>query len=344
MYVQSSAIGGRGKGSQGERYYTAANPPYGATLTYYLKDALKTKRQIRQDAQREATRGGKTVAYPTREELQAETDEEAPAVVVTITDAQGNVVRRLDGPAIAGFHRVNWDLRYPAAVLAPQRGAAPGGDDEEGGGGGGGGGGRGGGAGYLAMPGTYGFTIATRQDGVVKTVASKQNFKVVAEGTGAMSAADRAALTDFQQKLSKLQRTLSGANDSAGALKTRLGSLKRALRDAPSNSQRLIDETTTLEKRTDEIIWDFRGFPNAGEGAKPSLTQRVNTIAGRQVMAATRPTRTQVDQYNLTADEFKVQFDKLKTLIETDLPRLEKAAESAGAPWTSGRLPEWSGK
>jgi hypothetical protein len=239
---------------------------------------------------------------------------------------------------------VAWDLRYPAAVLAPQRGAAPGGDDEEGGGGGGGGGGRGGGAGYLAMPGTYSFTIATRQDGVVKTVASKQNFKVVAEGTSTMSAADRAALTDFQQELSKLQRTVSGANDSAGALKTRLGSLKRALRDAPSNSQRLIDETTTLEKRTDEITWEFRGFPNAGEGAKPSLTQRVNAIAGRQVMAATRPTRTQIDQYNLTADEFKAQFDKLKTLIETDLPRLEKAAESAGAPWTSGRLPEWSGK
>ena len=61
-------------------------------------------------------------------------------------------------------------------------------------------------------------------------------------------------------------------------------------------------------------------------------------------MAATRPTRTQVDQYNLTADEFKVQFDKLKVLVETDLPRLEKAAESAGAPWTAGRLPEWTGK
>jgi hypothetical protein len=61
-------------------------------------------------------------------------------------------------------------------------------------------------------------------------------------------------------------------------------------------------------------------------------------------MAATRPTRTQIDQYNLTADEFKAQFDKLKVLIETDLPRLEKAGESAGAPWTAGRMPEWSGK
>ena len=339
IYAQSSPIGGRGKSFQGERYYAAPNPPYGTTLTYYLKDTLKTKRQMRQDAEREAARGGKTAAYPTREQLQGEQDEEAPATVVTIADAQGNIVRRLDGSATAGFHRVTWDLRYPAPVLAaPQRDETPVADEEEGGGQ------RGAPTGYLAMPGTYNFTIAIRQDGVVKTVAAKQNFKVAAEGTSSMSAADRAALTDFQQKLSKLQRALSGANQSAGALKTRLGSLKRALRDAPSNSQRLVDETTTLEKRTDEVIWTFRGFPGQGEGAKPGLTQRVNAISGRQVMAATRPTRTQIDQYNLTADEFKVQFDKLKVLIETDLPRLEKAAESAGAPWTAGRMPEWSGK
>jgi len=342
MYVQSSAIGGRGKGSQGERYYTASNPPYGATLTYYLKDALKTKRQLRQDAEREAARDGKDIGYPTRDQLQAEQDEEAPAVVVTITDAQGNIVRRIDGPATAGFHRVTWDLRYPAPVLpAGQRGDTANADDEEGGGGGQ----RGNAGGNLAMPGNYSFTIATRQDGVVKTVATKQqNFKVAAEGTASMSAADRAALADFQQKLAKLQRTLNGANDSAGTLKTRLGSLKRALRDATSNTQRLVDETTTLERRTDEVIWAFRGKPGDGEGAAPGLTQRINAIAGRQVMAATRPTRTQLDQYNLTADEFKVEFDKLKVLVETDLPRLEKAAEAAGAPWTPGRLPEWQGK
>jgi hypothetical protein len=178
----------------------------------------------------------------------------------------------------------------------------------------------------------------------VKTVAGKQNFKVVAEGTSLMSGADRAALTEFQQRLSKLQRSASGANESAGTLKTRLAALKRALRDAPSNTQRLIEETAALEKRTDEIIWAFRGLPNAGEGAAPGLSQRINAIAARQVMASTRPTRTQLDQYNLTADEFKVQFDKLKVLIETDLPRLEKAAENGGAPWTSGRLPEWTGK
>ena len=49
MYIQSQPLGGRGKVFQGESYYTAENPPFGATFTYYLKDELrklgKAKRQ-----------------------------------------------------------------------------------------------------------------------------------------------------------------------------------------------------------------------------------------------------------------------------------------------------------
>ena len=35
--------------------------------------------------------------------------------MLTVTDADGNVVRRLTGPVKAGFQRVAWDLRFPAA-------------------------------------------------------------------------------------------------------------------------------------------------------------------------------------------------------------------------------------
>jgi hypothetical protein len=35
---------------------------------------------------------------------------------------------------------------------------------------------------------------------------------------------------------------------------------------------------------------------------------------------------------------------KLRTLVDTDLAKLEKDMEAAGAPWTPGRVPEWSEK
>ena len=54
MYIQSQPLGGRGKSFQGESFYTADNPPFGATFTYYLKEELKTKKAKRQEAERKA--------------------------------------------------------------------------------------------------------------------------------------------------------------------------------------------------------------------------------------------------------------------------------------------------
>ena len=57
-----------------------------------------------------------------------------------------------------------------------------------------------------------------------------------------------------------------------------------------------------------------------------------------------RPTQTHVDGYNIAADEFSQQLSKLRTLMQVDVANLERAMESAGAPWTPGRLPEWQEK
>jgi hypothetical protein len=57
-----------------------------------------------------------------------------------------------------------------------------------------------------------------------------------------------------------------------------------------------------------------------------------------------KPTQSHVDSYNIAAGEFAEQLTKLRTLVETDLTKLEKDMEAAGAPWTPGRVPEWSEK
>ena len=58
-------------------------------------------------------------------------------------------------------------------------------------------------------------------------------------------------------------------------------------------------------------------------------------------MSTARPTQTQMAQYQAAAQEFEQALASLKSLMETDLVRLEKAMEAAGAPWTPGRIPEW---
>jgi hypothetical protein len=43
----------------------------------------------------------------------------------------------------------------------------------------------------------------------------------------------------------------------------------------------------------------------------------------------------------MASQEFRSALGRLRTLIDTDLRRLQEALHEAGAPWTPGLLPDW---
>jgi photosystem II stability/assembly factor-like uncharacterized protein len=332
MYIQSQPLGGRGKSFQGESFFTAENPPFGATFTYYLKDELKTKKAKRQEAEKEAAKKNAVVAIPRLSDLSAEEEEEAPAVIISVTDSSGRVVRRLTGPVTAGMQRVAWDLRYPPPSLPPPPNPELEDPFNEGP------------AGPLVMPGAYKVSAAKRVDGVMTPLGQPQEFQVIVPGQGGMSAADRAALVDFQQKVARLQRAVQGALEAANALKPRLALIRRALLDTPSAGDKLLDDAGALDKRTNDILRALRGdtaLRARSINLPPSINERVGDIVGAQRLSTARPTQTQVNQYTAAAQDFEQTLAQLRQLIEGDLARLEKQMEAAGAPWTPGRIPEW---
>src|SRR5882672_6500781 len=233
MYIQAQPIGGRGKSFQGESFYTAENAPFGATFTYDLKDALKTKKEKRQEAEKDASKKGAVLSIPNRSDLSAEEEEEAPAIIFTVTDANGHVVRRLTGPITAGVQRIAWDLRSPAASLPPPPNPETEDPFNEGP------------VGPLVMPGSYKVSVARRVDGVITPLGQPQEFQVTVEGQENMSAADRVALVEFQQKVARLQRAVTGALEAANALKPRLAAIRRALLETPSAGETLLADATT---------------------------------------------------------------------------------------------------
>ncbi|MEE8138363.1 MAG: glycosyl hydrolase, partial [Thermoanaerobaculia bacterium] len=116
MYIPSYPLALRGTSFQGDSFFAAPNPPFGAVFTYYLKEELKSRKKRRQEAEKEKLEKDEPVYYPSWEELRAEDREEEPAILLTVSDAEGNVVRRLTGPTDGGFHRVAWDLRFPPST------------------------------------------------------------------------------------------------------------------------------------------------------------------------------------------------------------------------------------
>ena len=335
LFVRSRPLGGSGAASLGSRFYTAPNPEFGAHITYYLKDGYKTLRAKRQEAEKKAAKNGEDVFYPSWDSLRVEDREEKPAVLFTITDAEGHVVRRLTGPTGAGVQHVTWDLRYPSPNPTASASERGGDDDDDGR--------RREPAGPYVLPGTYRVAMAKRVDGQVTPLGEPVSFEVYSLDSGATSRAP--AVLAFQQKTAKLARAVLGANALATETMNRLNLLERALQATPSADAKLFSDTRALESRLRDIQTSLTGDRTAArrsESFPPSLLSRLNDITnGLWSSTLGDATSTQKHQYDIVGSEFGNVLAQLRTLVTVDLERLEDSAEAAGAPWTSGRIPKW---
>ncbi len=339
QYVQTRQYGGSGKAFLGAAFYTADNPPFGATFTYHLRDSIKTKKQQRRDAERKGEKG----PYPSKDDIRAEAEEEAPVILLTIADEGGKPIVTLTAPVTQGIHRVSWDLRLPSPTL-PRPRVRGGEEDEELF--------RAPGGGPLVVPGTYRVSMAKRVGGVTTPLGAPQSFQVVAWGDRKAPDGDdvvvaRRELLDFQEKVGRLQKGVSAALSVAGDTTSRLEQIKRALDHVPSVDAKWQKEARALEKRNRAILLALRGdavLRGRNENTPLSIQERVGYVLSSHRFALSRPTRTQQESYRIAAEEFAEQLPRLRKLVEVDLKALEKALDEAGVPHTPGRLPVWERK
>jgi photosystem II stability/assembly factor-like uncharacterized protein len=333
-YIQSSPLGLTGQGFHGDTFFEAHNPPFGATFTYYLKDTLKTKEELRHEAEKEAIKKGVVPPYPTPDELREEAREEKPAIILTVTDEEGNVVCRITGSTEKGFHRAAWDLRYPAEVPAalpsehhefnPFRPPA---------------------RGPMVVPGSYKVSLAKRVAGVVTELAGPQQFQVMPLGLATLKAEDKAAVFAFEEKTAHLQRAVLGAVEAAKEARARIAKIKVALADTPAATSELAVEARSIDARLADLQIALSGdrvLERHNEPTPPSIVDRVQGIVFSHWATTQAPTQTMRNAYTVAGAEFVPVLAKLHTLIDVDLKHLEDAMEKLGAPWTPGRVPNWT--
>jgi photosystem II stability/assembly factor-like uncharacterized protein len=335
LFVEKHPLGEPGKGFQGDSYFTADNPPYGAVFTAYLKEKIKTKKEKRQDAEKEAAKKNQTLPYPTNDELRIEAEEAKPEVYFIVYDESGTAIRRVDGSVDAGFQRVAWNLRYAAPQVPEHHDDADEGFEDAAD------------QGPLVISGNYSVRLFEKNDGTVTEVAGPQSFKVTTEGASLMTAADRAAQEEFLRKTARLYRAVSGALHTSEDIESRLKSIRTALRETPAAEKQLDAVADEIEQRNREILRALRGDVEIARRQEPipsSIAQRVDTVLEGERFSLAKPTQSHIDSYSIAASEFAEQLAKLHTLVDVDLNKLEKDMEAAGAPWTPGRVPEWSEK
>jgi photosystem II stability/assembly factor-like uncharacterized protein len=326
-YIERRPIFGPGKGYQGDDYYVAPNPDFGAVFTYFLKDDLDSRTQARQAKEKPLLAKGEDTPVPGWTELGAETREAAPVVMVVVRDGSGQVVRRVEGPVKAGLHRVAWDLRYPPldAIGTPGSFIAP----EP--------------IGFLAATGTYSATLESRVDGQLRQLAGPVPVQVNRLRKGALPGAEPDAVAAFGQRVARLNRVLSAASLHLPLLEQRLTDLQEALRHSQADA--------TLDRQLDaarQRYFDLRdalfGDPNKAALKEPQADNIGSRYFHAYLAAAYStygPTPAHLRSMDLAEAEYADLRARVNAFTQQELPALEQALLDAGAPWTRGqRLPE----
>lgn len=336
LYVERLPIGLPGKAFQGDSYYTAPNPPFGATFTYYLKEELKSRRKQRAEAESKIEKDAgnepskAAPPFPTVEQLRAEDREIEPAIVLVVSDDSGNVIRRVSGPAKAGFQRVAWDLRYPPPSpieLSPPEpdpfSPPP--------------------VGPLAAPGKYAVRLYKRVDGADTPLGDAQTFNVTPLYLQLMSEVDRTDVLAYQKKAARLQKAAMGAARANAEAQVRVQHIRRALDEIDGVDPKLAAALNAVDQTLRDIDEELNGdrvLRTRNEPGAPSLLDRVTT-AVNGLTTTSPPTATHKEALAMAEAKLVPLLERLRRAVEVDLAAIEKQLNAAGAPWTPGRVPKW---
>ena len=325
-YIPARPLGGQEKGTFGDSFFTAPNPPFGAVFTYYLPGSHESLKERRQRLEREALARGEDIAYPDQATLTAEDMERAPEVFVVVSDADGDVVRRVPAPRRAGLHRIAWDLRY-ASLQPPSLG---GGEAD----------------GPMVAPGEFSARVVLATGDGYEDLTARRSFTVRPLGTATLAATDRHALLAFQREVAELQRAAVAVDRAARETSDRLALLRRAVRAAPGWTRLPTRRASPPSRRassTSGACCHATAPPSTGPNSRP----RRSCSASRASWARSsgRPPRPRPP--SATATRWRRHSwprcpRRCGRWWRADLAALEAELEAAGVPWTPGRpIPRW---
>jgi len=332
VFIESTPLGLRGNGFQGDAYFSLPNPSVGVAFTYYVKDKIETLKAKRKKKEKEARKKGEEVRYPTYEELKAETEEESPYLLFTIRDQSNNVLKQMKTRHSTGVQRITWDARYqsvnPISLRARDTSNPFAGLDE----------------GILAMPGNYTISLSESVNGKLSELVKPTPFKLRSLGGVTLPASDRAALLAFQREAQDLQRAISGANSQIRDMGNKIRYIEKAIYAIEAAPDAWVEEVRVAKKKLADIQKVMFGDRLAGRVDKdvsPSINNRMGSITYEMWSSSSAPTQTHKDGLKIASKAFASALQAINALRDQDLAQLENKLEKAGAPYTPGRKVEY---
>lgn len=329
-YMEKTELGGGEKGIQGASYYTAPNPAYGTTFTYYLKESYSSKESKRSKEESKLEKEDKSVSFPGWDALNEERNEFGPKVWILIKDTEGNVVRKVEGSTSKGIHRVNWDLRYPhkdALNLNEKvygKGKVP--------------------SAYLCAPGMYTAMLYKQADGEITPISESISFEVLALNKGSLESMSPADVAKFWRELEDMDKYMSATARAITNGKKRVVAMQNALTVSNADFGDIYNQLEELRLAFISLNYELGGDKvkvEVGAKGKKTIWDRYN-VASYGVYASTYgPTPLHLENIEIALQLHDEMRGKLDILLDEKIPAMENELEAIGAPWIQGQaLPE----
>jgi len=214
--------------SQGDQHYAAPNPPYGVTFQYRLKDSYQSRKALRQAAEKDLQKAGKTPGFPGWEAIETEIREQEPRVWLQISDASGEILRRLPVQNAKGYQRAVWDLRKASTqpVLSEADTAQTAGGAE-------------------VVPGSYSARLFKEADGVISPISEPVPFRVKTMLPGSLAGSGPEAIAAFQDRIEDLKaryRVAEKQYDDAGKTLLRMREAYRRGQRSDQGAERSLSD------------------------------------------------------------------------------------------------------
>jgi len=319
-YLPRIVLGFNEKASQGDDFYTAKNPPFGAVFNYHLQTEMTTLEKRRKKAEKKVMENNGDISFPGWDAVDAERTEPAPQVWLTVKNEAGEVVRRVAGTANKGFNQVAWDLRYPPVGVLGSGGSW---FSEEP-------------AGMMVAPGTYQVSLSHEVNGQMTAVGSPQSFEVKPLRTGALSGAEPEEVAAFWQQLSATQHKAAVMGKKLSESLKRMEQLKSALNQSMAEHGALDTLWFTLNQRLislDRQLNGNRSKQQVGEKTRMTIGGRLSAVTLGTSLSTYGPTPTHRQSLAIASDELQALSEQIKQITEQELPAFEQQLADIGAPY-----------
>ena len=330
MYIEGAKLGRRGKTFQGEAYFTTPNPRIGAVFTYYIKEAPKSLKKIRQENEKELIKNNSAVPYPTFNEMRAEDNEEKPYLLFTISDNSGKVVRKIKTGYSSGIKRLVWDLRLesqsPISLKSREPKSIYQGYDY----------------GRMALPGQYTVSMNQVIRGKITELVRPVSFNLKFLEINKQIGFDRTSIELFAGEAAVLRNKLGKANKVTNDFTKRIKYMEAAIISTAAVDNKLLGDVISIQKYLQEIsikLYGDNSLTKREFETSPSINTRLGTVVYYLWRTTSAPTSTQMEQVEIAKNDLNFVMDELKS-IKTQLKDLDRQLQANGASYTPGWMPE----